>query len=123
MEVRTFCNGQYVYYKDFHIKADRAREPGKICRFKDWDGIGPKNGIKLKVFWIEINYDALYGWDSTEIFRISFHNWKMTKLNVNVQGVVLPFGLFIRTTRDGKEIVYRTSDRSNRLGVIENLFK
>lgn len=46
----------------------------------------------------------------------------MEKLNVNVQDIdTLSF--YIRTTKDGKEMVYKTSEYVTKLGVIENLFK
>ena len=57
-----------------------------------------------------------------DIFRIRFHDWKMEKLKVNVQDIDT-LNFFVRTSGDGKEMVYKTTDYTQKLGVIENLFK
>jgi serine/threonine protein kinase len=122
MFARTICNGLYVNFYDDHMQAYLTRVPMSVCKIEDWDGIGPKNSVRLADRRINQNYDALYYRRGFDIFRISFHDWKTEKLNVNIQGIdTLSF--FIRTTRDGKEMVYKTSESVSKLGVIENLFK
>jgi hypothetical protein len=86
-------------------------------------GIGPMNSIKLaKRVGLNPNYDALYYRNGLDIFRISFHDWEIEKLNVNVQDIDT-LNFFIRTTGDGKEMVYKTFESVSKLGIIENLFK
>ncbi len=133
---RTICNGQYVRCFDLHKGAAKAVvwrnqseirygipesfDSVKVCRYEEWDGSGLKYSYKLPTF-VVANYDALYGRVKFDIYRVSFHTWKMEKMNVNVQGIdTLSF--HIRTTADGKEMVYKTSEQINKLGIIENLF-
>ncbi len=119
---RTINNGRYVQFSINTWRAFLARDPTSVCRVEDWDGIGPKSAVRLSVRGTHINYDALYHQRGLDIFRISFHDWKTEKLNVNIQGIdTTNFGL--RTTADGKEMVYKTTDYTQKLGVIENLFK
>ena len=122
INARTFCNGQYVLWTDNHRSAQIAREPNRVCRAEEWDGSGPPNSIKLEVRGSFLNYDALYNRQALDIFRIRFHDWKMEKLKVNVQDIDT-LNFFVRTSGDGKEMVYKTTDYTQKLGVIENLFK
>ena len=120
----TIDSGRFVNYSDNHKGERLARLPMKICPIKDWDGSGTASPIILPMMasGFNQNYDALYGRRGFEIFRVSFGDWKMVKLNVNVQGIdTLAF--FIRTSSDGREMVYKTTESVNKLGVIENLFK
>ena len=122
---RTFPNGRYVYVQDNHRKAILAHEHPRVCRIEDWDNVkGPKNAIELP--WVVGNYwrnhDALYGRVGYNIFRVSFDNWKSETLRVNIENIDT-LNFFVRTTRDGEEMVYKTAERTNKLGVIENLFR
>ncbi len=118
----TICNGRYVCAKDVHRGAAKVFDSIRVCRSEEWDGRGLKYSYTLPEFMGQPNYDALYGRDKSDIYRVSFDDWKMKKLNVNLQDVDTVTFL-IRTTADGKELVYKTSDYVNKLGVIENLFK
>jgi hypothetical protein len=122
INARTICNGQYVQFEDVHKSALVADFRERVCLSSEWDGRGPENSYKLPGDPHYLNYDALYGRDKFDIYRISFHDWKMEKLNVNVQSIDT-LNFFIRTTEDGKEMVYKTTESVNKLGIIENLFK
>jgi hypothetical protein len=122
IQARTICNGQYVEYQDNRVNHWKAREHSRVCRSADWDGIGPQTSLDLGVRGINPNYDALYSRQGMDIYHISFHDWKMEKLNVNIQGIDT-LNFYIRTTADGKEMIYKTSESVNKLGVIENLFR
>jgi len=117
----TVGAGKYVIFQDLYQRARLAGEPERWCRFEEWDGIGPKNAKALPEGHIVVsNYEALYGKIESDFYRISFHDWKMVKLNVNIEGNTWSD---FRTTRDGKEMIFSTFEVCNKIGVIENLFK
>jgi hypothetical protein len=120
----TIDSGRFVNYSDNHRSARLAGIPMNISPIKDWAGAGIMNSIILPKMagGLNQNYDALYGRRGFDIYRVSFGDWKMNKLDVNVQDIdTLSF--LIRTTADGREMVYKTTESVNNLGVIENLFK
>jgi serine/threonine protein kinase len=122
IHARTICNGEYVCWTDRRQRAQIALASTKVCRAEDWDGVGPPGLVDLGVPYIYSNYDALYYRRGMDVYRFSFHDWKMEKLNVNIQGID-SLSFFIRTTADGKDMIYKTTESINKLGVIENLFK
>jgi hypothetical protein len=118
---RTCCNGRYVYYNDVH-SAVRGKNTDRVCLAEEWDGTGPAHAINIGAIGIYPNYDALYFRRGLDVYRISCQDWKTEKLAVNVQDIDVNDAP-IRTTADGKEMVYKTTEVINKLGVIENLFK
>jgi len=116
---KTLWGGKYVYFFDWH----QGVNLDKLCKFEDWDGIGPKNSITLpSAMYYTFNYDALYYRLGLNLYRISFSNLKTEKLKVNLEGMD-SLWCNIQTTKDGKEMVYSTREFSEKLGIIENLFK
>ncbi|MBI5463383.1 MAG: PD40 domain-containing protein [Ignavibacteriales bacterium] len=118
----TVGGGQFVVFTDVHGNAVTGKIPSKVCRIEDWDGAGPRNSITLPVRGGYPNYDAYYNRVDTTLRRLSYRDWKLDTLEVYIQGIDLN-SFFIRTTADGKEMIYKTTETVNKLGVIENLFK
>jgi len=117
-----FGNGKYVLFSDGHQNALRVGRPDYWCKIEDWDGIGPKNAKALPVKDYMMSYDAFYCWKGSELFRMSFPDWKMIRVNVNIQDRD-PGWSGLSTTRDGREMVYVSFESFNKIGVIENLFR
>jgi len=122
MFARTICNGHYVEFTSMRLGAILTHAPTSICRAEEWNGSGSSKAIRLPVRPVNNNYDGLYHRSGLEIFRISFNDWKMEKLNVNIDDIDTT-DFYIRTTADGKEMVYKTTEWVTTLGVIEDLFK
>ncbi len=78
--------------------------------------------IRLPLRGTHTNYDALYYRKGYDLFRVRFGDWKMEKVKVNLTGIDTT-AFFVRTTADGKEMVYKTTVPMCRLGVIEDLFR
>jgi hypothetical protein len=108
-------------FYDQHQRALLAHEPERWCRIEEWNGIGPKNAKALPEMTSWNNYDLLYLQTESDIYRVSFPDWKMIKLKVNTDDKDEWSG--ISTTGDGKEMIYSSVEKINKIGVIENLFK
>jgi serine/threonine protein kinase len=116
----TVGGRKYVIFQDQHQRALLAGGTTYQCKFDEWDGIGPKNAVAIpKGDWL-INLDQLYLLKESDIYRVSFPDWKIAKLNVNTQEMSESA---VSTTRDGKEFIYSSKETVNKIGVIENLFR
>ena len=120
---QTVCNGKYVLFQDQHQDAVRRDYRPSWCRAEDWDGVGPKNATRIPQAEYIDNYGALYQLIGSNLYRISLPQWKIQRLNVNLQGIDSVWSSGISTTRDGTEMVYSSVDDFNKIGVIEDLFK